>query len=218
MFQSAAPQFTRRLALISLVSLVVVCAGAGGTVAYFNRCSLLDYLGRAAVSPLNPNHQYVFACGYVWYSVDGGRLWNRINQHGLPVGTRDGFIAFDREPNTLYLGVLILSRSSIHCLQCAFTNLRPAIYLSADAGQTWTFAYKFRRGPAENGGFIALYGNPQQAAQVWAVIHNGDEITYYASATGGRFWKESCTEYYFLSSGGCAVPADVLTSGGPLGK
>lgn len=218
MFQSASPQLTRRLVLMSVSSLLMMCAAAGGTVAYLNRCSLLDYLNRAAVSPHNPQHQYVFACGYVWYSVNGGQLWNRINQRGLPVGTRDGFIAFDQKPNTLYLGVLILSRSSIYCLQCAFTNLRPAIYTSADAGQTWAFAYKFRRGPSDNGGFLALRGDPTQAGRVWAVIYNGDEISYYASATSGLFWKKSCTEYYFVSSGGCALPDDVRTSGGPIGE
>lgn len=218
MFQSASPQFARRLALISLASVLLLCAAVGGTVAYFNRCSLLDYLGQAAVSPHNPQHQYLFACGYVWYSLNGGQLWNRINQRGLPIGTRDGFITFDYAPNTLYLGVEILSRSSIYCLPCAFTNLRPAIYISTDAGRTWAFAYKFKRGPADNGGFLALRGDPTQAGHVWAVIYNGDEISYYASATGGMFWQKSCVEYYFPGASGCALPDEVPVFGGAIGE
>jgi len=210
MFQVASPVLARKLLLTGLFGLMTLCAGAGGVVWYFTRCDMREYLDRAAASPLNPDERYLFACRYVWRSSDGGRVWTRLSPHGLPFGMRDGHIAMDRQPGFLYLGLLINSRSSIYCLQCAWTNLRPAIYVSTDSGQNWSFAYKFRRGPASEGGFLALFVDPDQEGHAWAVIKNGDALTYYGTGTAGQFWKPSCLEYSFVGSGGCQLPANVL--------
>jgi photosystem II stability/assembly factor-like uncharacterized protein len=222
-FQTTSP-FTRKLLLGGVLSVVVVCAGMGGAAAYLTRCDMRDYLDRATVATAQPQQRYLFACGYVWHSPDAGRRWNRINVSGLPLGTRDGVITSDKQPNVLYLGVMILSRSSVYCFDCAIKYQRPAIYVSTDGGRTWTFAYKFRRSLASVSGFLALYADPESEGHVWAVVKNGDEITYYASGTTGRFWKDSCTEYYFAGSGGCDLPDSVLdlqiapTNGGSVGE
>jgi hypothetical protein len=190
--------------------MALACAGTGGLVWYSTRCNVRDYFHLASASPLNRQDQYLFACGYIWHSVDGGRLWARQSAHGIPFGTRDGYITVDRRSNLLYLGILINSRSSIHCLECAWTHPRPAIFTSADGGWTWSLAYQFRRGPAGHSGFLTLLADPSRDGAAWAVIQNDDEINYYATGTSGLFWKQICTEYYFLGSGGCDLPGNVL--------
>ena len=210
MFQLASPTLTRKFILAGAIGATLLCAALGGLTWYFMRCDMRDFLNRAAPLPGNRREQYLFACGSVCHSRDEGRVWVRVSVRGLPFGTRDGHIAADRQPGVLYLGVLINSRSSLYCLQCAWTKLRPAIYVSGDNGRTWTFAYKFKRGPAEDGGFLGLFADPERAGAVYAVVKNGDEIAYYGTGTSGQFWKRLCTEYYFTGSGGCELPAGVL--------
>jgi len=66
------------------------------------------------------------------------------------------------------------------------------------------------RGPADSGGFLALFADPDREGAAWAVVKNADEIAYYATGTAGRFWKRTCTEYLFPGSGSCDVPDTVL--------
>jgi hypothetical protein len=210
MFQIAAPTLMRKLVLMAGMGLGLICAGAGGTAWYLTRCSVPDYFHQAAISPVNPREQYLFACGHVWHSVDGGQVWNRQPARGIPIGTRDGLISIDRRPDQLYLGIMINSQSSLYCLECAWTYLRPAIYASADGGRTWSFAYKFKRGHASRSGFVALLADPDRDGAAWAVIRYGDEINYYGTGTSGRFWKQVCTEYYLFGWGRCNLPDDVV--------
>ncbi len=184
------------------------CAAMGGVVWYFARCDTLSYLNRAAAAG-DPKEQYLFACGYVWHSEDGGLVWSRIDPRGLPLGLRDGHIAVDRKPGFLYLGILINTSSSIHCWNCAWKNLRPAIYVSSDGSHTWSFTYNFKRGPASDLTFLALLVNPKKEGNAWAVIRNEGEITYYGTGTAGKFWKSARREYYFTGSGGCELPDEL---------
>jgi hypothetical protein len=209
MFQTASPVFVRKFLLALALGATLMVAGAGAAVWAFTQCNMLDYLDRAALVPSRPQERYLFACGYLWRSMDGGRRWVRQSVRGLPVGVRDGHIAVDRRPGTLYLGILINSQSSRYCWNCAWTKLRPAIYVSQDGGRHWTYTYKFRRGPAEDGGFLLLMADPDHEGWVWAVIKNADEITFYGSGTSGQFWKDYCREYYFPGSSGCRLPENV---------
>jgi hypothetical protein len=209
-FQLAIPVNARRLALAVMVGAMLLCGGMGGAAWYVTRCTMLDYLNRATASPLNPREQYLFACGAMWRSADGGRLWRQQPVRGLPLGARDGRIAADRRPGLLYLGLLINSRSTRYCLDCAWTKLQPVIYTSKDGGQTWAVAYTFKRGPADNGGFLALFTDPDREGTAWAVVKNADEIAYYVTGTAGRFWRRTCIEYLFPGSGSCDVPDNVL--------
>jgi hypothetical protein len=210
MFQFASPALTRKFILAGGLGATLLCATLGGLALYLTRCDMRDYLNRAAPVPGNRPEQYLFACGNVWHSRDGGRVWVRMSARGLPFEARDGHLAADRQPGILYLGLLINSQSSVYCLNCAWTKLRPAIYVSTDNGRTWTFSYKFKRGPAEDGGFLGLFADPERAGVVYAVIKNSDEIAYYGTGTSGRFWKQLCAEYYFTGSGGCELPDSVL--------
>jgi hypothetical protein len=206
MFQIAVSLPFRKMLLAGAASLTLIVGGAGGAVwHFFLRCDARDYFDRAAVSSANPSEQYLFACGYVWRSLDGGRVWWRMDPSGLPWGTRHGRIAVDLEPSTLYLGIQIATASSLQCWNCAWAYLRPAIYVSTDGGRSWTFAYKFRRGPAESNDFLKLAAQPDRQGAVWAVIKNSDEISYWGSATLGRSWKRACVEYYFPSGANCEL-------------
>lgn len=205
MFQFADRIFGRKLVTGIAALLTLACAGLGAGIWYTTRCSVFDYMDRASTSPRNYEERYLFACGYVWHSLDGGGSWLRVDPQGLPLGARDGYVAVDANPGRLYLGILINSRSSIYCWDCAWKNLRPAIYTSLDGGNTWTFTYKFKRGPAGQGGFVGLFVDPAKDNFIYAVIKNADEVTFYASGTSGQFWKPMCTEYYAVGRN-CRLP------------
>ncbi len=200
----------RKLILGALAIAMLGAAALGGLGWNLLRCDMRDYLQRAAVSPHHTAERYLFACGSLWHSRDAGFLWRRLTVSGLPFGTRDGFVALDRRPGILYLGVTILTDSSRHCWDCAWTFRRPAIYVSLDGGRNWLYQYRFRRGPAGLNNFIGLFGDPDRDGVLWAVIRNNDEITYYGSATEGRNWKRECYEYYFMTSSGCQLPENVM--------
>jgi hypothetical protein len=206
MFKTAITIRWRVLLLLAALGAALAVTAVGGLARAVLRCDMRDSLSRAAPSPYNRNEQYLYACGYLWRTDDGGATWFRGNASGLPWYARDGYIASDRQPGILYLGVIGASQSSVQCWNCAWTIMRPAIYLSTDGGRTWTFQYKFRRGPANNSGFIGLFTDPGESGSVWAVIKNEDEIGYYGSRTSGQNWSRVCQEYYFIGSGGCEFP------------
>jgi hypothetical protein len=54
-----------------------------------------------------------------------------------------------------------------------------------------------------------LIADPDRDGAAWAVIKNGDELAYYASATSGQFWRRTCWEYSFPGSGGCELPGNI---------
>ena len=209
MFHFADQRLGRRLSLTLLAGFLFTCLCLGGSVAYALHCNVTDYLNRASASPHNPDDRYLFACGYVWHSTDGGSRWNRIDPRGLPLGVRDGYIAVAQQRDRLYLGILINTSSSLQCWDCAWKFLRPAIYTSIDGGRTWAFTYKFKRGPAANGGFLGLYVDAGQDNFVYTVIKNSDAITFYASGTSGQFWKPICLEYYDPGRT-CSLPDSVI--------
>ncbi|MDW8327932.1 MAG: sialidase family protein [Anaerolineales bacterium] len=208
MFRLAVPVRWRAVMAVTAFGLACLALGVGGAVWYALRCNVLDYIERAAASPSNPRQQYLFACGYLYESVDGGQTWLRRESTGLPFGAREGWVAVDRQPGVLYLGTTIFTNSSAYCWNCAWTYLRPAIFVSTDGGKTWQFAYRFRRGPANQSSFLGLYADPDKAGFVWAIVKNRDEISHYATATHGYNWKRMCYEYYFVGSG-CAVPESI---------
>lgn len=117
----------RRFLLLGLTAATALCTISISLALYLTRCDMRDYLPQAAVAPFNRNEHYLYACGQVWHSADGGHLWERVTPRGLPLTARDGHITPDRQPGVLYLGLLIHSPSSIYCWQCAWTKLRPAI-------------------------------------------------------------------------------------------
>jgi hypothetical protein len=209
MFRFADSRLGRRLSLTLLGSLLLACLGTSAGTAYVLRCSVFDYMDRFSANPRNPSEQYLFACGYVWHSTNNGGLWNRVDPTGLPVGVRDGYIATNGQPGHLYLGILTITRSSWQCWDCAWKNLRPAIYISDDGGHTWALSYKFKQGSAADGGFIGLYAHPSKDRFLYAVIKNADEITFYASGTAGQFWKPICLEYYDIGRV-CELPKAVM--------
>ena len=204
----ANPRLGRRFLLTALGVTLGVCLGAGGAAGSLLRCNVLDYTDRASLNPLNPYDRYLFACSYVWHSLDGGRRWDRVDPHGLPFGARDGYVAVDRQRGRLYLGLLVHTHSSPQCWDCAWKRLRPAIFVSADGGTTWQLSYQFKQGPADNNSFVGLYANPDKAGYVYAVVKNVDEVTFYASGTRGQFWKPICLEFYDVGRT-CHLPESV---------
>jgi hypothetical protein len=207
--QFADRRFGRRIVAGVIGLVILICIGLGAGAAYLTRCNVFDFMDRASASPRDPFERYLFACGYVWHSTDGGQVWNRVDPGGLPFGVRDGFVAVGHRPGQLYLGLLITTQSSVHCWDCAWKNLRPAIYVSNDGGRNWVFTYKFKRGPAGNGGFVGLYVDPADDNNLYAVIKNADEITFYNSGTSGQFWKPACSEYYDIGRV-CHLPDAVM--------
>jgi hypothetical protein len=199
----------RKLLLAVMAAGVLACVGVGAGAAYALNCNVLDYVDRASVNPRNGDEQYLFACRYVWHSTDGGQVWNRVNPTGLPLGSRDGYIASTGQQGRLYLGVLLSSQSSLQCWDCAWKQLRPAIYTSTDGGQTWAYLYKFQVGRAGANDFVGLFADPAKERFLYAIIKNSDEITFYASGTAGQFWKPTCTEYYDIGRT-CHLPEAVM--------
>ncbi len=198
----------RPLLLITLTALVAVCALAGGAGWLATRCDRDAYAAQAAPSWLNQQEKYLFACGQVWHSFDNGRTWTTITTRGLPLLRRDGYIAVDREPGRLYLGLVLAGHSRLSCLMCGWTEVTPALYLSDDGGQHWVLAQRFTPGPAGNSYFRAVYADPDYAGSAWAILIRGDETAYYATNTRGSVWRKTCIETY---SGQCDPPDDFLS-------
>jgi photosystem II stability/assembly factor-like uncharacterized protein len=200
----------RKRLLFGGLAAALLCATAGGLTWAILSCDARPGLARAAVSPRNAAERFAFACGYLWHSEDGGQIWRRSAVGGLPLGAREGLVAVDRRPGRLYLGLLLTGSSSFYCWNCAWKFLHPAIFTSDDGGRSWQLAYQFKRGPTGDSGFLGLFGDPLRAGHVWAVIKNVDQITYYASGTGGQFWRNLCVEYTFVGSGRCSLPRSIL--------
>jgi hypothetical protein len=206
---ASAPSPRRKLLLIMLSTAVLVCGLAGGAGWLLTRCDRDAHAAQAAASWLNDQEKYLFACGQVWHSFDNGRTWAAISARGLPVLTRDGYIAVDREPGRLYLGLMLGGRSSLRCLLCGLTQVTPALYLSDDGGQHWTMAQRFTPGPTGDSYFRAVYSDPDYAGSAWAILIRGDEVAYYATNTRGSVWRKTCIETY---SGQCDPPDNFLSN------
>ncbi|MCC7359613.1 MAG: hypothetical protein IT317_09060 [Anaerolineales bacterium] len=193
----------RRLLPVLVTALLAVCGLAGGGVWLVTRCDRAAYTQRAAWSWLNEQEKYLFACGQVWHTFNNGRTWAAITARGLPLLVRDGYIAVDREPGRLYLGLVLGGHSRPTCLLCAWTQATPALYLSTDGGQHWIVAQRFTPGPAGSSYFRAVYADPDYAGSAWAILVRGDETAYYATNTRGNVWRKTCIETY---SGQCDPP------------
>ncbi len=186
------PRLLRPLLVLALA----LCGLAGGTAWLATRCDRAAYMAQAAPSWLNTQEKYLYACGQVWHSFDNGQTWTTITSQGLPLFTRDGHIAVDREPGRLYLGLILGGQSSLRCLLCAWTQVTPALFLSQDGGQHWTVAVRFPAGPTTDSYFRAVYADPDYAGSAWAILTRGDETAYYATNTSGAAWRKTCIETF----------------------
>lgn len=211
MFQFAVPVFSRRLILAAAWVAAALSAGVGGATWYFTRCDMADHLSQAKSFLPNPQEQYLFACGRVWHSLDGGHAWAQVPAQGLPSGLRDAEIGVDRKPGLLYLGAITNPRlvPNFECLTCAWVKVRPAIYVSHDGGLRWTLAHAFRPAAAGDSRFIAVNADPDYDSAAWVILKRGDEVAYYGTNTAGRAWQKTCVEVN-PSIPRCDPPDDLL--------
>ncbi len=211
MFQLASPVDARKLTLVMMVGAALLCASVGGAAWRLTRCDRADYLDRAKPFLPNPREQYLFACGRVWRSVDGGQTWARVLAQGLPFGLRDAQIGVDRKPGLLYLGALTRPRLSpnFNCLQCAWVKVRPTIYISYDGGARWRLGHTFQPGSVGNTRFVAVHADPDYESAAWVILQHGDEVAYYGTNTAGHLWQKTCVEDN-LASPRCDPPDDLL--------
>jgi photosystem II stability/assembly factor-like uncharacterized protein len=198
-----------RLVLASLAGLLLVGAATGGLVWAATRCDRGAYLGRASVSWVNNQEEYLFACGQVWHSLNAGQTWTPIHSGGLPWLLRDGRIAEDRTVGRLYLAVTLAVPTSFQCLLCPFTEVQPAIYLSEDGGHHWRLTGLFPGGPTGFTDFRSISADPDYGDAGWVVVARGEQVAYYATNTGGQQWRLTCEERlgYF-----CDPPSDFLAA------
>jgi photosystem II stability/assembly factor-like uncharacterized protein len=195
--------------LAALAGLLLVSGAAGGVVWAVTRCDRDQYLGRAATSWVNPQEKYLFACGAVWHSLDAGQTWAQVPAGGLPWLLRDGHIAEDRSVGRLYLAVVLAVPSNLTCLLCTFTEVRPAIFLSEDGGRNWRLTARFTAGAIGLTDFRSISADPNYSEAAWAELVTGEQVTYYATNTGGQAWRLTCEERmgYF-----CDPPSDYLAA------
>jgi photosystem II stability/assembly factor-like uncharacterized protein len=209
MFQLASPIYARKLGLALALAALLACAGAGGAAWYFTRCHRDDYLSQVKVFLPNPQEQYLFACGRIWRTINGGRSWTRPPMRGLPFGVRTAQIAVDRKPGLLYLGVVAHTRLSFNCLQCTWIRVQPAIYVSHNGGMDWQLAREFNFGPGGQTLFMAVHADPDYENAAWAILKRGDDVAYYATNNGGRTWQKTCSEDDFPNLR-CDPPDELL--------
>ncbi len=195
--------------LASLAGLLLVSAAGGGLVWAATRCDRGAYLGRASVSWVNPQEEYLFACGQVWHSLDTGQTWSQIPPAGLPWLLHDGRIAEDRSVGRLYLAVMLAVPSSFQCLLCPFTEVRPVVYLSTDGGHAWRPSARFPAGQSGYTDFRTISADPNYGDAAWAIVVTGERVVYYATNTGGQYWRLTCEERlgYF-----CDPPSEYLAA------
>ncbi len=99
--------------------------------------------------------------------------------------------------------------SSFQCLLCPLTEVQPAIYLSVDGGHSWRLTGSFPAGPSGVTDFRTISADPDYGEAAWAVLATGEQVTYYATNTGGLQWRLTCEERldYF-----CDPPSDFLAA------
>lgn len=211
MFEIAYPGFVRRLAWTLVLGAMTACAAAGGLVWYLSRCDFLNYVDRAATSPRQSSERYLFACGHVWHSLDGGGQWTQLETNGLPFGAQDGYIAPDLKPGLLYLGLLLATPSSIQCWNCAWSQVSPAMFVSTDSGRTWRLTYAFKPGPAGSVSFVGVFADPEREVDAWAIIVHDEQVIFYNSEDG-RDWRVKCSDRQpDVSASRCDMPNRIYT-------
>jgi hypothetical protein len=200
------PRRTRLLTALLAVGVMLATVGGAGAWALL-RCDRSQFAARSTASWRNERDRYLFACGEVWHTLDGGQTWTRLAGRGLPVLAREGRLGVDRTPGRLYLGLVLSGRSSLRCLLCAWTQSTPAIFRSEDGGLHWQLVHRFTPGPAGST-FRGVHADPDFAGSAWVILVRGSEVAYYATNSGGSVWRKTCTETY---SGQCDPPDAFLS-------
>ncbi len=199
----------RRVVFASLAGLLLVSLATGGLVWAATRCDRAAYLGRASVSWVNRQEEYLFACGSVWHSLDAGQTWTQIPAVGLPWLLRDGRIAEDRSVGRLYLAVIVAIPSSFQCPLCPFTEVQPVVYLSTDGGPSWRPSARFPAGQSGITDFRSISADPDYGDAAWVVVATDGRVVFYATNTGGKHWIFACEEQLDYV---CDPPADYLAA------
>jgi len=184
----------RRVTLAALAGLLVVCAAAGGGLAYANRCDRATFTSRAATSWVNDQEKYLFSCGQLWHSLDAGQTWEHLPANGLPFLAREGHIAIDRTPGQLYLGLLLADPITLTCPLCMLTRVTPAVFISQDGGLHWKLIHEFNGGDTGVILFRQITSDPNFPGAAWAVIQHEQISIYYGTNTSGRAWLQTCVE------------------------
>lgn len=209
MIEIAHLPLVRRVVLGLGLGGLIVCAAAGGLAWHWSRCNFLDDANRASASPRDRRERYLFACGRVWRSLDGGQEWEQLETLGLPFGMQEGYIAVDLKPGFLYLGVILAAPGSIQCWDCAWSQRIPAVYVSIDGGHTWSLAHQFKPGPVEDVSFVGVFVDPRQDVNAWTVLLYDEDILYYNSQDG-RNWTLICDDRQLdMMASRCELPDQI---------
>ena len=150
-------------------------------------------IGRIMVHPTNANVVYVCALGRgtgpqqergVYRTTDGGRNWQRVLFVDENTGC-SGLSLDQKDPNTVIAGMW---QMVMHTYAMYSGGPSSGIYISHDAGTTWTHVVHPGL-PKSPLGKIDVAIAPTDSKRIYALIQTADQGSVWRSDDGGASWK-----------------------------
>lgn len=153
------------------------------------------HIGKVRVHPNNPDLVYVAALGHafgpnktrgVFKSEDGGRNW----KHVLYKSDKAGAVDLSIDPNNPRIIFASIWEAYRSFWMISSGGPDSGLWMSTDAGETWTDISDRKGLPKGIKGKIAVAASPAKPGRVWALIEHNKAGGLYRSDDHGDTWEQ----------------------------